>query len=114
MLRKHIFCVQALSTCLQKLTEDELKCFRKLLWERYPEIFRDPLDGLDLVNMVDQILELCDLEVSLNITLVLLKTMNLKRLAEYLEGLRKRSMSHAFVLPQTTRLLFKVFFVSHS
>ncbi|KAI7796448.1 NLR family CARD domain-containing protein 3 [Triplophysa rosa] len=84
------FAFKALSTCLQKLTVDELKRFRKLLWERYPEIFRDPLDGLDLVNLVDKMLELCDLEVSLNITLVLLKTMNLKRLVEYLEGLCKR------------------------
>lgn len=98
----HTVLFQALSSCLQKLTEDELKCFRKLLWERYPEIFRDPLEGLDVVNLVDKILELCDLEVSLNITLVLLKSMSLKRLAEYLEGLRKRSTLHSFVFPKTT------------
>ncbi|KAA0720123.1 hypothetical protein E1301_Tti008250 [Triplophysa tibetana] len=84
------FAFKALSTCLQKLTVDELKRFRKLLWERYPEVFRDPVDGLDLVNLVDKMLELCDLEVSLNITLVLLKTMNLKRLVDFLEGLCMR------------------------
>lgn len=84
------FAFKALSSCLKKLTEEEFKYFKKMLWERYPELFHDPLDLADLVNLVDKMLELCDLEVSLNITLVLLKSMNLKRLAEYLEGLCKR------------------------
>lgn len=36
-------------------------------------------------------LELCDIEVSLKITLVLLNNMNLKKIAEQLQGLCKRS-----------------------
>ncbi|KAL0162648.1 hypothetical protein M9458_042044, partial [Cirrhinus mrigala] len=74
-----------------KLTEDELKYFKKLLWDRYPERFRDPLDGLDLVDLVDKMLELCDIEVSLKITLALFNIMNFKKLAEYLQGLCKRN-----------------------
>lgn len=82
---------QALTTCLKKLAQDELKVFKKLLWDRYPERFHDPLDGLDLVDLVDKMLELCDIEVSMKITLALLHFMNLKKLSEYLLGLCKRS-----------------------
>lgn len=39
-------------------------------------------------------LELCDLEVSLKITLVLLNDMKLKNVVEQLEGLCKRSKHH--------------------
>ncbi|RXN27062.1 NLRC3-like protein [Labeo rohita] len=59
--------------------------------ERYPERFRDPLDGLDLVDLVDKMLELCDIEVSLKITLALFNIMNFKKLVEYLQGLCKRN-----------------------
>ncbi|XP_051956229.1 NLR family CARD domain-containing protein 3-like isoform X1 [Xyrauchen texanus] len=85
------FAFKALTMCLQKLAVDELKFFKKLLWERYPECFRDPMEGLDLVDLVDKMLELCDIEVSLKITLVLLGDMNLKKLSEYLQGLCKRN-----------------------
>ncbi|ROL47623.1 Protein NLRC3 [Anabarilius grahami] len=85
------FAFEALTVCLKKLTNDELKRFKKLMWERYPERFRDPLDGLDIVDLVDKMLELCDIEVSLKITLVLFNVMNFKKLIEYLQGLCKRN-----------------------
>uniref|UniRef100_A0A673I5F0 Protein NLRC3-like n=1 Tax=Sinocyclocheilus rhinocerous TaxID=307959 RepID=A0A673I5F0_9TELE len=85
------FAFKALTSCLKKLTEDELKYFKKLLWERYPERFRDPLDGLDIVDLVDKMLELCNIEISLKITLALFNIMNFKKLAEYLLGLCKRN-----------------------
>ncbi|XP_016317088.1 protein NLRC3-like [Sinocyclocheilus anshuiensis] len=85
------FAFKALTSCLKKLADDELKHFKKLLWDRYPERFRDPLDGLDLVDLVDKMLELCDIEVSLKITLALFNIMNFKKLAEYLLGLCKRN-----------------------
>ncbi|TRY87395.1 hypothetical protein DNTS_013882 [Danionella cerebrum] len=84
------FAFKALTLCLKKLEED-LKLFKKLLWERYPERFRDPLDGFDLVDLVDKMLELCDIEVSMKIAVALLNFMNAKKLAEYLEGLCKRN-----------------------
>ncbi|KAI4878792.1 hypothetical protein NFI96_028795 [Prochilodus magdalenae] len=85
------FAFKALQSCLQKLTADELKSFRRMLWERYPECFRDPLDGLDIVDVVDKMLEICDIEVSLKITQIVLREMNLKKVADYLQGLCKRN-----------------------
>ncbi|XP_052392995.1 protein NLRC3 [Carassius gibelio] len=85
------FAFKALTSCLKKLAEDELKYFKKLLWDRYPERFRDPLDGVDLVDLVDKMLELCDIEVSLKITLALFDIMNAKKLVQYLLGLCKRN-----------------------
>lgn len=102
-LRKLTFCAtsQALSICLKKLTQDELKHFKKLMWERYPERFHDPLDELDIVGLVDKMLELCDIEVSLKITLALFTVMNFKKLIEYLQGLCKRSKLYDFILSRT-------------
>lgn len=99
-LRKLSFCAtsQALTICLKKLAQDELKYFKKQMWERYPERFRDPLDGLDIVDLVDKMLEICDIEVSLKITLALFEVMNFKKLTEYLKGLCKRSKSYYFIL----------------
>ncbi|XP_030637759.1 protein NLRC3 [Chanos chanos] len=85
------FTFKALRSTLQKLVVEELKCFKKMVWNRYPECFRDPLDGLDIVDLVDKMLEVCDIEVSLKITDVILRDMNLKRAADYLQGLCKRN-----------------------
>ncbi|KAL7844332.1 hypothetical protein SRHO_G00228710 [Serrasalmus rhombeus] len=85
------FAFKALQSCLQKLTADELKSFKHNLWKRYPECFRDPLDGLDIVDVVDKMLEICDIEVSLKITHIVLREMNLKKVADYLQGLCKRN-----------------------
>ncbi|XP_076835766.1 protein NLRC3 [Brachyhypopomus gauderio] len=85
------FAFKALQSSLQKLTTDELKNFKRILWERYPERFRDPLDSLDIVDVVDKMLEICDIEVSLKITQLVLRDMNLKKVADYLQGLCKRN-----------------------
>ncbi|KAK7143572.1 hypothetical protein R3I93_014665 [Phoxinus phoxinus] len=85
------FAFEALTICLKKLEPDELKYFQKRMWERYPERFRDPLDGLDIVGLVDKMLEICDIEVSMKITLALFKFMDLKKLTEHLLGLCKRN-----------------------
>lgn len=106
-LRKLSFCAtsQALTICLKKLAQDELKYFKKLMWDRYPERFRDPLDGLDILDLVDKMLEICDIEVSLKITLALFKVMNFKKLTEYLLGLCKRSKLYYFVLAKALQCI---------
>lgn len=54
-------------------------------------LFRKQLDSLDIIDVVDKMLEACDLEISLKITLVLLNDMKLKQVSEQLQGLCKRS-----------------------
>lgn len=85
------FAFKVLQSSLKKLAADELKIFKRMLWERYPECFQDPLDGLDIVDVVDKMLETCDIEVSLKITLCLLKEMNLKKVSQYLQGMCQRN-----------------------
>uniref|UniRef100_A0A3B1J6G3 NLR family, CARD domain containing 3-like 1 n=1 Tax=Astyanax mexicanus TaxID=7994 RepID=A0A3B1J6G3_ASTMX len=85
------FAFKVLQSSLKKLTADELKRFKRMLWERYPECFQDPLDKLDIVDVVDKMLEICDIEVSLKITLFVLNEMNLKKVTEYLQGMCKRN-----------------------
>jgi len=91
--------------CLKKLTQDELKHFKKIMWERYPELFRDPLDGLDIVDLVDKMLEICDIEVSLKITLALFNVMDFKKLTEYMLGLCKRSKSYYLILAKALQCI---------
>ncbi|KAF5906989.1 protein NLRC3-like, partial [Clarias magur] len=81
---------KSLQSSLQQLSKENFQRFKRIVWERYPERFRDRLDSLDLINLVDKMLELCGLVVSLKITVVVLKEMNLKNVAEYLEAMRKR------------------------
>ncbi|MCJ8740788.1 hypothetical protein PDJAM_G00063010 [Pangasius djambal] len=85
------FTFKVLGNSLQQLTKEHFKRFKRILWERYPERFRDQLDSLDIIDVVDKMLEICGLEVSLKITLVLLNDMNLKNIAEQLQGLCKRN-----------------------
>ncbi|XP_026794505.2 NLR family CARD domain-containing protein 3 isoform X2 [Pangasianodon hypophthalmus] len=85
------FTFKVLCNSLRQLAEEHFKRFKRVLWERYPERFRDRLDSLDIIGVVDTMLEICGLEVSLKITLVLLNDMNLKNIAEHLQGLCKRN-----------------------
>ncbi|XP_041947845.1 NLR family CARD domain-containing protein 3 [Alosa sapidissima] len=75
-----------LQQVLKKLTEAQMKFFKKFLWERYPEFFRDPLDVLDLIDVVDKMLECCDIDISLNITQHVLEFMGLRKLVNYICG----------------------------
>ncbi|XP_062393233.1 protein NLRC3 [Sardina pilchardus] len=75
-----------LQQVLKKLTEAQLKFFKKFLWERYPEFFRDPLDVLDIIDLVDKMLECCDIDFSLSITQHVLGFMGLNKLVKYICG----------------------------
>ncbi|KAK3555621.1 hypothetical protein QTP86_025634 [Hemibagrus guttatus] len=111
------FTFKVLQSSLQQLSPEHFKRFKKTLWERYPQHFRDQLSSLDIIDLVDKMLELCGLEVSLNITLVLLNEMKLNYIAEQLQGMcmrnevrcelkktLKRMYEHVFEdLPQQTR-----------
>ncbi|KAI5622416.1 NLR family CARD domain-containing protein 3 [Silurus asotus] len=85
------FTFKVLQSSLEKLSEESFRRFKRILWERYPECFRDRLDSLDVLGAVDKMLELCGLQVSLKITLALLNDMNFKNVAEHLQGLCKRN-----------------------
>ncbi|KAF7697122.1 hypothetical protein HF521_005540 [Silurus meridionalis] len=85
------FTFKVLQSSLEQLSEESFRRFKRILWERYPECFRDRLDSLDVLGAVDKMLELCGLQVSLKITLALLNDMNFKNVAEHLQGLCKRN-----------------------
>ncbi|KAF4077419.1 hypothetical protein AMELA_G00207890 [Ameiurus melas] len=100
------FAFKVLQSSLQQLSQENFRRFKRILWERYPECFRDQLDSLDIIDLVDKMLELCDIEVSLKITLVLLNNMNLKKIVEQLQGLCKRNEVR-YELKNTLRRLYK-------
>ncbi|KAL2094783.1 hypothetical protein ACEWY4_009502 [Coilia grayii] len=79
------FAFKFLQQLLKKLNEAQLKFFKKYLWERYPEFFRDPLDCLDILDVVDKMLECCDIELSLNITKHIFQYMQMRKLVNYMQ-----------------------------
>lgn len=81
------FTFKAIANILQKLSEKDVKRFKMMLWQRYPQSFNTPPQGLDLVDLVDRMLECYSLEVSLQVTKVLLDEMGQKKLIDYLETL---------------------------
>ncbi|XP_047661675.1 NLR family CARD domain-containing protein 3 [Tachysurus fulvidraco] len=86
------FAFKVLQSSLKQLREEHFMRFKRILWERYPEYFRDQLSNLDIIDLVDKMLEICGLEVSLKITLnVLLNDMKCKYIAEQLQGMCKRN-----------------------
>ncbi|TSL04263.1 NLR family CARD domain-containing protein 3 [Bagarius yarrelli] len=100
------FTFKILQDTLNQLKEEHFKHFKKILWTRYPDLFRDQLGCLDIIDLVDKMLEICDLEVSLKITLLLLNEMKFKQLAEHLEGLCKRNEVR-YELKKTLRRMYE-------
>ncbi|XP_041741705.1 uncharacterized protein LOC121573640 [Coregonus clupeaformis] len=85
------FTFKAIRKTLEKLGQDDLRKFKITLWNRYPESFSAPPQGMDMVDLVDRLLECYDLEVALQLTKALLKDMGLKRLADFLTDICKRN-----------------------
>ncbi|GAA6105651.1 NLR family CARD domain-containing protein 3 [Tachysurus ichikawai] len=101
------FAFKVLQSSLKQLREEHFKRFKRILWERYPEYFRDQLSSLDIIDLVDKMLEICGLEVSLKITLnVLLNDMKCKYVAEQLQGMCKRNEVR-YELKKTLRRLYE-------
>ncbi|KAM9450684.1 NLR family CARD domain-containing protein 3 [Clarias gariepinus] len=107
------FAFKTLQSSLQQLSKENFQRFKRILWERYPECFRDRLDSLDIIDLVDKILELCGIVVSLKITLVVLKEMNLKNVAENLEAMCKRNKV-SYVLKKTLKRKYEYVYEGQS
>ncbi|XP_073336168.1 NLR family CARD domain-containing protein 3 [Pagrus major] len=81
------FTFKAICTTLGKLSEEDIRTFKRMLWKRYPQSFNTPPQGMDMVDLVDRLLECFDLEVSLQITKTLLEAISQKKLVRFLETL---------------------------
>lgn len=81
------FTFKAISRTLEKLSEEDLRCFKATLWKQYPQSFATPPQSLDMVDLVDRLLECYDLQGSLQLTKVLLEEMGLSRLVCFLQDL---------------------------
>lgn len=82
---------QAICDALGKLSQDKLKAFKMILWKRYPQSFNTPPQTMDTLDLVDRLLECFDLEVSLQITKMLLEEIGQKKIVDYLQTLCIRS-----------------------
>lgn len=100
---------------MKKLNEPQLKFFKKYLWERYPEYFRDPLEGLDILDLADKMLECCNIDISLSITQHVFEYMGLKKLVSYICGHLKRSKipRHMLLTRRHGAMITKLLVVVH-
>nr|XP_046266201.1 protein NLRC3 [Scatophagus argus]XP_046266202.1 protein NLRC3 [Scatophagus argus]XP_046266203.1 protein NLRC3 [Scatophagus argus] len=85
------FTFKAISKTLGKLSKQDIKTFKMMLWKRYPQSFNTPPQGMDMVDLVDRLLECYDLEVSLQITKTLLEEIGQKQMVNYLQTLCLRN-----------------------
>lgn len=83
-----------MSSTLEKLSSDDFKTFKRMLWKNFPQFFSTSPESLDLVDLVDRLLECFNQELSLQITKKLLEKMKLKKLVNHLEMLCIRSKQH--------------------
>lgn len=81
------FTFKAICKTLGKLSKDNIKRFKMMLWKRYPQSFSTSLQGMDVVDLVDRLLECYNLDVSLQITESLLEEIEQKKLVKYLQTL---------------------------
>lgn len=89
---------QAICNTLGKLSSDDLKKFKMMLWKHYSQSFNTPPQSMDLLDLVDRLLECFDLEVSLQITKILLKEIGRKKMVDYLQTLCLRSKQRPMCL----------------
>ncbi|XP_036381185.1 protein NLRC3-like [Megalops cyprinoides] len=85
------FMFKTLQTTLEKLSEYELRYFKKCLVERYPQCFESTLMSHDILELVDKMLEVCDMEGSQQITVLILTDMKLKEVVKYLQFTVKKN-----------------------
>ncbi|XP_076606631.1 NLR family CARD domain-containing protein 3 [Chaetodon auriga] len=81
------FTFKAICKTLGKLSKDNIKRFKMMLWKCYPQSFSTSPQGMDMVDLVDRLLECYSLDVSLQITKSLLEEIEQKKLVEYLQTL---------------------------
>ncbi|XP_061104307.1 nucleotide-binding oligomerization domain-containing protein 2-like [Conger conger] len=84
------FMSQALQATLAKLKEGYLRYFKSCLVERYPQIFTSSVQEFEIPGLVDKMLERCDIEGSLKISLLILEDIELQYDANSLRGMCKR------------------------
>ncbi|KAG7484355.1 hypothetical protein MATL_G00048530 [Megalops atlanticus] len=85
------FMFKTLQKTLEKLSEHELRCFKKCLVENYPQCFERTLLSHDIIELVDKMLEVCDMEGSQKITVLILTDMKLNEAAKYLQFTVKKN-----------------------
>ncbi|XP_040006108.1 protein NLRC3 [Xiphias gladius] len=81
------FVFKAISNTLWKLSGENLKRFKLMLWKHYPQSFNAPSQSMDVVDLVDRLLECYSLEVSLQITKTLLEKIGQNKMVDYLHTL---------------------------
>ncbi|XP_072231342.1 NLR family CARD domain-containing protein 3 [Leuresthes tenuis] len=79
------FTFKIICDTLRRLSEEELKRFKWLLWSWYPQSFSASPQSMDLVDLVDQLLECYSLEVALDITEKLLVHMEKEKEVKYIQ-----------------------------
>lgn len=82
---------QAICNTLEMLASGDLKTFKMILWNRYPQSFNTPPQSMDILDLADRMLECFGLEGSLQVTKILLEEIGKKKMADYLQTLCIRS-----------------------
>ncbi|KAJ8347836.1 hypothetical protein SKAU_G00264250 [Synaphobranchus kaupii] len=85
------FMKKALHAALERLDEDDQRDFKKCLVDCYPQIFESSLLEHEILGLVDKIIDMCDLEGSLKITVLILQRMKLNGTAHFLQRMCKRN-----------------------
>lgn len=81
------FTLKAICSTLGKLTEGDMRRFKRILWKHFPQVFNTPPQSMDMLDLVDRLLECYSLELSLQLTKKLLEEMGRKKVVDYLETL---------------------------
>ena len=90
MTHHALYFLQALQSTLKKLKEDYLRDFKTRLVDRYPQIFESSIREFEIPDLVDKMLERCDIEGSLKISVLILEDMVQEDNAKSLQGMCKR------------------------
>ncbi|XP_035034015.1 NLR family CARD domain-containing protein 3 isoform X1 [Hippoglossus stenolepis] len=85
------FTLQAICGTLRKLSAGAFKTFKMMLWKHYPQSFNTPHQDMDMLNLVDRLLECYRLDVSLQITKIILGEMGEKKVVDYLQTMCLRN-----------------------
>ncbi|XP_019940956.2 NLR family CARD domain-containing protein 3 [Paralichthys olivaceus] len=85
------FTFKAICGTLRKLSEVAVKTFKTMLWKHYPQSFNTPPQDMDILDLVDWLLESYSLEVSLQITKIILGEMGQKKMVDDLQTLCLRN-----------------------
>ncbi|KAJ3588985.1 hypothetical protein NHX12_009835 [Muraenolepis orangiensis] len=81
------FTFKAISNTLQKMSEEQLRHFKRTLWNYFPQVYIDSVQSMNLVDLVDRLLECSNLQSSLKIVNALLEEMRQGQLVDSLQQL---------------------------